>query len=141
MFSATLDEVMTMQSAKFPDRKLPWIQTTLSEQVADQTVAETAKLVKDDEGKLMEEEEEGLLSCPILILRTQIVSRLLFSIMSKSFSMNYAKLLFQVLALDGARTEGVFRVPGDIDEVNALKLKLDKFEEPESYPDPHIPVR
>ena len=47
----------------------------------------------------------------------------------------------QVLALDGARTEGVFRVPGDIDEVNALKLRLDKFEEPESYPDPHIPVR
>ena len=33
MFSATLEEVMTMQSTSFPDRKLPWIQTTLSDQV------------------------------------------------------------------------------------------------------------
>ena len=33
MFSATLDEVMTMQYNKFLDKKLPYIQTTLSEQV------------------------------------------------------------------------------------------------------------
>ena len=39
MFSATLDEVMTMQASRFPDRKLPWIQTTLSEQVSWLTMA------------------------------------------------------------------------------------------------------
>ncbi|KAJ3603335.1 hypothetical protein NHX12_031077, partial [Muraenolepis orangiensis] len=36
-----------------------------------------------------------------------------------------------VLALGGAQTEGIFRVPGDIDEVNALKLQVDQeLEEP-----------
>jgi len=33
MFGNTLDEIMLMQLDCFPDRKLPWIQTTLSEEV------------------------------------------------------------------------------------------------------------
>jgi len=33
MFGNTLDEIMMMQLERFPDRKLPWIQTTLSEEV------------------------------------------------------------------------------------------------------------
>jgi len=33
MFGNTLDEIMMMQFDRFPDRKLPWIQTTLSEEV------------------------------------------------------------------------------------------------------------
>jgi len=33
MFGNTLDEIMMMQLDRFPDRKLPWIQTTLSEEV------------------------------------------------------------------------------------------------------------
>ena len=33
MFGNTLDEIMMMQFHRFPDRKLPWIQTTLSEEV------------------------------------------------------------------------------------------------------------
>lgn len=33
MFGNTLDEIMMMQSGRFPERKLPWIQTTLSEEV------------------------------------------------------------------------------------------------------------
>ena len=33
MFGNTLDEVMLMQTDRFPDRRLPWIQTTLSEEV------------------------------------------------------------------------------------------------------------
>ena len=33
MFGSTLEDVMLMQKDKFPDRKLPWIQTTLSEEV------------------------------------------------------------------------------------------------------------
>lgn len=33
MFGNTLNEVMELQKDKYPDRKLPWIQVTLSEQV------------------------------------------------------------------------------------------------------------
>lgn len=33
MFGNTLDEVMELQKDRFPYRKLPWIQVTLSEQV------------------------------------------------------------------------------------------------------------
>lgn len=33
MFGNTLSEVMDLQKEKFPFRKLPWIQTTLSEHV------------------------------------------------------------------------------------------------------------
>lgn len=33
MFGNTLDEVMELQRDKFPYRKLPWIQVTLSQQV------------------------------------------------------------------------------------------------------------
>ena len=33
MFGSTLEDVMLMQKDKFPDRKLPWIQTALSEEV------------------------------------------------------------------------------------------------------------
>lgn len=67
MFGSSLDDVMLLQKDKFPDRKLPWIQTTLSE---------------------------------------------------------------EVLRYNGAQTEGIFRVPGDIDEVNALKLKCDQWSLP-----------
>ncbi|XP_032231611.2 rho GTPase-activating protein 39 isoform X2 [Nematostella vectensis] len=45
-----------------------------------------------------------------------------------------------VLHHDGARTEGIFRVPGDIDEVNALKLRLDRYEPPDNVSDPHVPA-
>lgn len=33
MFGNTLDEVMELQKDRFPYRKLPWIQVTLSKQV------------------------------------------------------------------------------------------------------------
>lgn len=33
MFGNTLDEVMELQKDRFPYRKLPWIQVTLSQQV------------------------------------------------------------------------------------------------------------
>lgn len=77
MFGSSLDDVMLLQKDKFPDRKLPWIQTTLSE---------------------------------------------------------------EVLRYNGAQTEGIFRVPGDIDEVNALKLKCDQWSLPPDCVDPHIPA-
>ncbi|XP_064600036.1 rho GTPase-activating protein 39-like isoform X2 [Liolophura sinensis] len=77
MFGNTLDDILLMQSDKFPDRRLPWIQTILSE---------------------------------------------------------------EVLKLNGAQTEGIFRVPGDIDEVNALKLRCDQWIPPNDCPDPHIPA-
>uniref|UniRef100_A0A671KMU2 Rho GTPase-activating protein 39 n=1 Tax=Sinocyclocheilus anshuiensis TaxID=1608454 RepID=A0A671KMU2_9TELE len=45
-----------------------------------------------------------------------------------------------VLALGGAQTEGIFRVPGDIDEVNALKLQVDQWKLPDSLSDPNVPA-
>lgn len=33
MFGNTLDEVMDLQKERFPYRKLPWIQVTLTQQV------------------------------------------------------------------------------------------------------------
>ncbi|KAG7494885.1 rho GTPase-activating 39-like isoform X2 [Solea senegalensis] len=45
-----------------------------------------------------------------------------------------------VLALGGAQAEGIFRVPGDIDEVNALKLQVDQWRIPENLSDPNVPA-
>ncbi|CAF0929616.1 unnamed protein product [Rotaria sordida] len=76
MFGSTLEEVMAMQRTRYPERRLPWIQTTLSE---------------------------------------------------------------EVLKLNGAKTEGIFRVPGDLDSVNALKVKCDQWQLP-SLEDAHLPA-
>ncbi|KAM7150653.1 rho GTPase-activating protein 39-like isoform 1-T1 [Macrochelys suwanniensis] len=46
----------------------------------------------------------------------------------------------QVLALGGEQTEGIFRIPGDIDEVNALKLQVDQWRIPNNLSDPNIPA-
>ncbi|XP_032298494.1 rho GTPase-activating protein 39 [Coturnix japonica] len=40
----------------------------------------------------------------------------------------------------GDQTEGIFRVPGDIDEVNALKLQVDQWKIPTGLEDPHVPA-
>uniref|UniRef100_A0A182N9X2 Rho GTPase-activating protein 39 n=1 Tax=Anopheles dirus TaxID=7168 RepID=A0A182N9X2_9DIPT len=79
MFGNTLNEVMELQNERFPDRQLPWIQTTLSE---------------------------------------------------------------QVLLLNGKQTEGIFRVPADVDEVNMLKNLIDRWEFPENKGtmDAHAPA-
>uniref|UniRef100_A0A8C1QLI7 Rho GTPase-activating protein 39 n=1 Tax=Cyprinus carpio TaxID=7962 RepID=A0A8C1QLI7_CYPCA len=77
MFGSSLEEVMSMQKDRYPDRQLPWVQTRLSE---------------------------------------------------------------EVLSLNGDQTEGIFRVPGDIDEVNALKLQVDQWKVPTGLEDPHIPA-
>ncbi|XP_061506230.1 uncharacterized protein LOC3291029 isoform X1 [Anopheles gambiae] len=79
MFGNTLSEVMELQKERFPDRQLPWIQTTLSE---------------------------------------------------------------QVLLLNGKQTEGIFRVPADVDEVNMLKNLIDRWEFPENKGtmDAHAPA-
>lgn len=75
MFGNTLEEVMAVQKHRYPQRKIPWIQRVLSD---------------------------------------------------------------EVLRLEGTQTEGIFRVPGDIDEVNALKLRMDQWEVPPCV-DPHVP--
>ncbi|XP_070199220.1 rho GTPase-activating protein 39-like isoform X2 [Littorina saxatilis] len=77
MFGSMLDDVMLLQKDRYPERQLPWIQTTLSE---------------------------------------------------------------EVLRMSGTLTEGIFRVPGDIDEVNALKLRCDQWMVPSDCPDPHVPA-
>lgn len=77
MFGSSLEDVILLQKDRFPERQLPWIQTTLSE---------------------------------------------------------------EVLRMSGTQTEGIFRVPGDIDEVNALKLRCDQWMLPSDCPDPHVPA-
>ena len=32
MFGSTLEEILDLQKDKFPEKKLPWLQTTLSEE-------------------------------------------------------------------------------------------------------------
>ncbi|XP_030565872.1 filaggrin [Drosophila novamexicana] len=80
MFGNTLSEVMDLQKDKFPLRKLPWIQTTLSE---------------------------------------------------------------HVLLLNGKQTEGIFRVSADVDEVNCMKNRLDRWDVPDyknTMVDAHAPA-
>ncbi|KAM4030270.1 rho GTPase-activating protein 39-like isoform 2-T2 [Anomaloglossus baeobatrachus] len=50
------------------------------------------------------------------------------------------QLSLQVLSLGGERTEGIFRVPGDIDEVNALKLQVEQWRIPDNMSDPTVPA-
>ncbi|XP_017579244.1 rho GTPase-activating protein 39 isoform X1 [Pygocentrus nattereri] len=50
------------------------------------------------------------------------------------------RLSEEVLGLNGDQTEGIFRVPGDIDEVNALKLQVDQWKVPTGLEDPHVPA-
>ncbi|CAF3310396.1 unnamed protein product [Rotaria socialis] len=76
MFGTSLEEVMAMQRTRYPEKRLPWIQTTLSE---------------------------------------------------------------EVLKLKGAQIEGIFRVPGDLDSVNALKVKCDQWQFPH-LEDAHLPA-
>ncbi|XP_071955407.1 uncharacterized protein [Antedon mediterranea] len=45
----------------------------------------------------------------------------------------------EVIKLGGEKTEGIFRIPGDIDEVNALKVQCDTWMEP-SCKDPNVPA-
>lgn len=41
MFGTTLEEVMAMQRSRYPEKRLPWIQTTLSEEVLKLKGAQT----------------------------------------------------------------------------------------------------
>ncbi|XP_053552454.1 rho GTPase-activating protein 39 isoform X2 [Bombina bombina] len=50
------------------------------------------------------------------------------------------RLSQQVLALGGERTEGIFRIPGDIDEVNALKVQVEQWKIPDNLSDPTVPA-
>lgn len=45
-----------------------------------------------------------------------------------------------ILRLNGTKTEGIFRVPGDTDAVFALKLKIERAEYNIQCDDPHVPA-
>ncbi|KAM4609482.1 rho GTPase-activating protein 39-like [Discoglossus pictus] len=77
LFGSSLEEIMERQQEMYPDRRLPWVQTQLSQKVLD---------------------------------------------------------------LGGEKTEGIFRVPGDIDEVNALKVQVEQWRIPENFSDPTVPA-
>ena len=50
------------------------------------------------------------------------------------------KVLTQaIIGMNGPQTEGIFRVPGDIDAVNALKLALNQNHQLPEFTDPHVP--
>ncbi|KAH8312783.1 hypothetical protein KR044_012940, partial [Drosophila immigrans] len=101
MFGNTLPEVMELQKDKFPFRKLPWIQTTLSEHVS---------IIHD-------------------LLR------------SNCFYKRFKNI--QVLLLNGKQTEGIFRVSADVDEVNCMKNRLDRWDVPDyknTMVDAHAPA-
>lgn len=49
------------------------------------------------------------------------------------------KLSKMIIDLGGFRTEGIFRVPGDVDEVNALKISIDKNNILTDIKDPNVP--
>ncbi|CAB4061029.1 ARHGAP39 [Lepeophtheirus salmonis] len=67
MFGGTLEETLEMQRDRFPHKKIPWILTTLAQ---------------------------------------------------------------QIIQLNGTGTEGIFRVPADMEEVNNLKSRFDQWEVP-----------
>lgn len=46
-------------------------------------------------------------------------------------NLSKAKKCFQVFALQGKQTEGIFRVSADVDEVTVLKARLDNWELPD----------
>ncbi|CAG5115308.1 unnamed protein product, partial [Candidula unifasciata] len=46
----------------------------------------------------------------------------------------------EILRLHGTQTEGIFRVSGDMDEVNSMKTQCDKWILPTDCTDPHIPA-
>ena len=50
MFGASLAEIMATQRLLFPDRRLPWIQTTLSEEILRLNGAQTEGIFRWDCG-------------------------------------------------------------------------------------------
>lgn len=98
MFGTTLEEVMTMQREKHPERSLPWIQTTLSEEVLRLNATEIEGIFR----WVQNNTSIGTFAGEILFLWT-------------------------------------CRVPGDLDNVNALKVRCDQWQKPSSE-DPHLPA-
>eukprot|EP00039_Didymoeca_costata_P016530 m.298259 g.298259 ORF g.298259 m.298259 type:complete len:551 (-) comp16408_c0_seq1:2695-4347(-) len=49
-------------------------------------------------------------------------------------------LVDAILEAQGAQTEGIFRVPGDIDAVNILKVRIDRGEPLSGFSEPHVPA-
>lgn len=41
MFGSSLEDVLILQNERFPERRLPWIQTTLSEEILRLNGAQT----------------------------------------------------------------------------------------------------
>lgn len=104
MFGNTIEEVMDLQKDRFPYRKLPWIQVTLSQQVSKTTQP------------------------PSVFIKT-----FFFRKIKRSFCIFAVCLctFLKVLMLNGTQTEGIFRVSADVDEVNYWKGRLDRWDVPE----------
>ena len=44
----------------------------------------------------------------------------------------------EIIRLNGLTTEGIFRLPGEIDKVTLLKVKVEEFEIDQQSADPHV---
>ena len=44
----------------------------------------------------------------------------------------------EIIRLNGLTTEGIFRLPGEIDKVTLLKVKVEEFEIDPQSADPHV---
>ncbi|KAG8515419.1 Rho GTPase-activating protein 39 [Galemys pyrenaicus] len=165
MFGSGLQEVMSMQKERYPDRQLPWVQTRLSEEVL----------------ALNGDQTEGIFRCPAAASGPGQAGRgarprdpgagrelLLPEVQDGHHRQSVARSSRRELprcgrpALGngpwgpgvlagvpwtqvycgnrGSRSAQGSRVPGDIDEVNALKLQVDQWKVPTGLEDPHVPA-
>ena len=44
----------------------------------------------------------------------------------------------EIIRLNGLTTEGIFRLPGEIDKVTLLKVKVEEFDIDQRANDPHV---
>uniref|UniRef100_A0A5F7ZA14 Rho GTPase activating protein 39 n=1 Tax=Macaca mulatta TaxID=9544 RepID=A0A5F7ZA14_MACMU len=123
MFGSALQEVMGMQRERYPERQLPWVQTRLSEEVL----------------ALNGDQTEGIFRChgnpgaihPCLWERGQL---------GWQGVLRFCSLQGSAGADQRECPGGIMKVPGDIDEVNALKLQVDQWKVPTGLEDPHVPA-
>lgn len=116
MFGSSLQDIIAMQKERYPDRQLPWVQTRLSEEVL----------------ALNGDQTEG-------IFRYGPVSRAVGVVTTPRVP--FSSLRVRSSPPQASPCSNPHRVPGDIDEVNALKLQVDQWKIPTGLEDPHVPGR
>lgn len=107
---------MALQKERYPDKQLPWIQTRLSEEVLGLNGDQTEGVFRWERFACL-----TLMSHPVPS----------FMVLTSCVLCSFVVLTSCVLCFS--------RVPGDIDEVNDLKIQIDQWKVPTGLEDPHIP--